>query len=207
MTSPLAKPLMMPSTSWSAVVAAVKRTVWLPVAKSISAAESEVKVQSPLSTATFALRNTSSAGAPFVTFGFGVANLIPIEGDWNGDGIDSVGIFDPATNNFFLTNTNGVGAVSDFTFSFGIGVGTIVLAVNVTMLSGYALGCHSMRHLIGGGKDELKRAVFGRAGYNCVNCLNSNHMKWAWGSLFWVAFSDLYVRLCSLGVLTDWRIL
>src|SRR6184192_1667891 len=32
---------------------------------------------------------------------------------------------------------------------FGIGVGTIVLAVNVTLLSGYALGCHSMRHLIG----------------------------------------------------------
>jgi hypothetical protein len=92
------------------------------------------------------------------------------------------------------------------TVSFGIGLGTIVLAVNVVMLSGYALGCHSMRHLIGGGKDELKRALFGRTGYNCVSCLNRNHMRWAWGSLFWVAFSDLYVRLCSLGILSDWRI-
>jgi hypothetical protein len=60
--------------------------------------------------------------------------------------------------------------------------------------------------LIGGGKDELKRALFGRTGYSCISCLNSHHMKWAWGSLFWVAFSDLYVRLCSLGILTDWRI-
>jgi hypothetical protein len=29
----------------------------------------------------------------------------------------------------------------------------------------------------------------------------------AWMSLFWVGFSDLYVRLCSMGILTDWRIL
>jgi hypothetical protein len=90
--------------------------------------------------------------------------------------------------------------------SFGMGVGTLVLAMNVVMLGGYTLGCHSMRHLIGGGKDELKRALFGRTGYNCVSCLNRNHMGWAWGSLFWVAFSDLYVRLCSMGILTDWRI-
>jgi hypothetical protein len=31
-------------------------------------------------------------------------------------------------------------------------------------------------------------------------------MKWAWMSLFGVALTDLYVRLCSMGVLTDWRI-
>src|SRR5262249_32909531 len=31
------------------------------------------------------------------------------------------------------------------TTSFGIGVGTLVLAVNVILLSGYALGCHSFR--------------------------------------------------------------
>jgi len=91
--------------------------------------------------------------------------------------------------------------------SFGIGLGTIVLAVNLVMLSGYTLGCHSMRHLIGGSKDELKRAFFGRTGYNCVSCLNRSHMRWAWGSLFTVAFSDLYVRLCSMGILTDWRII
>jgi hypothetical protein len=90
---------------------------------------------------------------------------------------------------------------------FGIGVGTIVLAVNVTLLGGYTLGCHSLRHLIGGRHDEVNNALFGRGGYNCVSCLNRNHMRWAWCSLFWVAFSDIYVRLCSMGVLTDWRII
>jgi hypothetical protein len=28
----------------------------------------------------------------------------------------------------------------------------------------------------------------------------------AWCSLFMVAFCDLYVRLCSMGIWTDWRI-
>jgi hypothetical protein len=32
-------------------------------------------------------------------------------------------------------------------------------------------------------------------------------MLWAWMSLFWVGFSDLYVRLCSMGVWHDLRLL
>ena len=32
---------------------------------------------------------------------------------------------------------------------FGIGLGTIVLAVNVVLLSCYTLGCHVMRHVVG----------------------------------------------------------
>ena len=43
--------------------------------------------------------------------------------------------------------------------------------------------------------------------YNCVSCLNRRHMVWAWTSLFSVGFSDLYVRLCSMGVWSDLRIL
>jgi hypothetical protein len=31
-------------------------------------------------------------------------------------------------------------------------------------------------------------------------------MLWAWTSLFAVGFSDLYVRLCSMGVWSDVRI-
>ena len=91
--------------------------------------------------------------------------------------------------------------------SFGVGVGTIVLALNVILLSGYALGCHSLRHLVGGGMDQLTRAPARHRAYNCVSCLNRRHMVWAWYSLFGVAFSDLYVRLCSMGVWTDWRII
>ena len=89
--------------------------------------------------------------------------------------------------------------------SFGIGVGTVLLAVNVVFLSGYALGCHSLRHLIGGRFDLLSPVRL--KSYECVSCLNGKHQIWAWMSLCSVALSDVYVRLCSMGVLSDWRIL
>jgi hypothetical protein len=91
--------------------------------------------------------------------------------------------------------------------SFGIGVGTLVLAVNVIFLGGYTFGCHSLRHLIGGFLDRLSGAPVRRKAYLCVSCFNRRHMLWAWMSLFWVAFSDIYVRLCSMGIWSDWRIL
>jgi hypothetical protein len=91
--------------------------------------------------------------------------------------------------------------------SFGIGIGTIVLALNVVFLGGYTLGCHSLRHLVGGFLDQISRAPVRQKTYNCVSCLNRRHMMWAWMSLFWVGFSDLYVRMCSMGVWTDLRIL
>ncbi len=91
--------------------------------------------------------------------------------------------------------------------SFGIGVGTVVLALNVVFLGGYTLGCHSLRHLVGGRHDCLSQSPRRQASYRCVSCLNRSHMRWAWTSLVWVAFSDIYVRLCSMGIWTDWRIL
>jgi hypothetical protein len=90
---------------------------------------------------------------------------------------------------------------------FGIGVGTLVLAANVTLLAGYTLGCHSMRHVVGGYLDRLSRSPARRLAYDCSSCLNRGHMRWAWTSLFSVAFADLYVRLCSMGIWSDWRIL
>jgi hypothetical protein len=91
--------------------------------------------------------------------------------------------------------------------SIGVGVGTLVLATNVVLLGGYTLGCHSLRHLAGGALDQLAGRPVRRAAYACVSCLNRRHMLWAWMSLCWVAFSDLYVRLCAMGVWADWRIL
>jgi hypothetical protein len=91
--------------------------------------------------------------------------------------------------------------------TFGIGVGTLVLAINVVFLGGYTLGCHSLRHLVGGIRDRLSGAPVRRTAYRCVSCLNRRHMVWAWMSLLWVAFSDIYVRLCSMGVWTDVRII
>ena len=91
--------------------------------------------------------------------------------------------------------------------SFGVGVGTLLLAVNTVLLGGYLFGCHSMRHVVGGCVDELSRAPMGVRAYSCVSCLNRRHMVWAWCSLFTVGFSDLYVRLCAMGVWPDLRIL
>ena len=90
---------------------------------------------------------------------------------------------------------------------FGIGVGTLVLLGNVTLLSGYTLGCHSMRHIVGGYLDRLSRAPVRKRIYDCSSCLNRVHLRWAWASLFSVAFADVYVRLCSMGIWTDLRIL
>jgi hypothetical protein len=89
---------------------------------------------------------------------------------------------------------------------FGIGVGTLVLAVNVVLLSCYTFGCHSMRHLIGGVRDRLTGTPVRKRAYDCVSCLNRRHMLFAWCSLFSVGFSDLYIRMCSMGVWSDWRI-
>lgn len=91
--------------------------------------------------------------------------------------------------------------------SFGVGVGTLVLAINVALLGGYTLGCHSLRHLVGGGRDLIAGLPIRRPTYDCVSCLNRRHMLFAWMSLVWVGFSDIYVRLCAMGVVTDLRLL
>jgi hypothetical protein len=91
--------------------------------------------------------------------------------------------------------------------AFGIGVGSIVLTLNPVFLGCYTFGCHVARHLIGGRKDSLSELGAQKKAYDCVSCLNRSHMMWAWISLFWVGFTDLYVRMVSMGVWTDWRIL
>lgn len=101
---------------------------------------------------------------------------------------------------FFYTGTDGAN-------HFGMSVGSLVLSMNVVFLGGYTFGCHSLRHLVGGKHDCLSCSKMGQAAYGRVSFLNSKHMLFAWMSLFWVGFTDAYVRLCSCGVWTDWRIL
>jgi hypothetical protein len=91
--------------------------------------------------------------------------------------------------------------------TFGVGVGSIVLAVNVILLSAYTFSCHSLRHLVGGCNDCVSRTAGNGTLYACVSSLNGKHMLFAWMSLAVVGFSDLYVRLCSMGVWSDLRIL
>jgi hypothetical protein len=90
---------------------------------------------------------------------------------------------------------------------FGIGIGTLILALNVVLLTCYTLGCHSFRHIVGGFFDQMSKHPVRKTAYDCSSCLNRWHMKWAWMSLICVAFADVYVRLCSMGIWHDWRIL
>jgi hypothetical protein len=90
---------------------------------------------------------------------------------------------------------------------FQVHIGSLVLLANVTLLSCYTFGCHSFRHLIGGFRDRLAGAPVRRRAYDCVSCLNRSHQLFAWCSLFTVGFCDLYVRMCAMGIWTDWRIL
>ena len=103
-----------------------------------------------------------------------------------------------AVNSYFFTGTDGHR-------HFGMGVGSLVLTLNVILLGSYTLGCHSLRHLVGGRLDEISKHASRFAIYRFVSKLNTRHMMFAWFSLFWVGFSDLYVRMCSMGIFRDIR--
>ena len=89
---------------------------------------------------------------------------------------------------------------------FGIGLGTVIMWANVVLIALYTLGCHSLRHVIGGFKDRLTGQPVRAACYGMCSRLNSRHGLWARWSMFSVAFADLYIRLCAGGYVTDWRI-
>ncbi|HUR23846.1 MAG TPA: Ig-like domain repeat protein [Acidimicrobiales bacterium] len=65
------------------------------------------------------LRNTASAGAPDLTFVFGGSGLYPVVGDWDGDGIDTVGYKSMSSPTWSLRNTNSPGAPT-VTFDYGL---------------------------------------------------------------------------------------
>lgn len=61
-------------------------------------------------------RYSNSSGFASNVFGYGLPSDRAVVGDWNGDGVDTVGIFRNAV--FYLKNSNASG-VADITFGFG----------------------------------------------------------------------------------------
>jgi hypothetical protein len=97
-----------------------------------------------------------------------------------------------------------------FEDGFGIGVGTLVLLANTVLLTLYTVSCHSWRHLVGGSVDCYSCAALGSArlhAWKGVSALNCHHMLFAWLSLTSVGFADIYVRLLSMGIWHDLRLL
>jgi hypothetical protein len=93
--------------------------------------------------------------------------------------------------------------------TFGVSVGTLVLAANVTLLTLYTFSCHSLRHLIGGNVDCFSCVAFGQARYKLwkgASILNKNHMLWAWTSLFSVALADFYVWMTASERIKDFEL-
>jgi hypothetical protein len=94
--------------------------------------------------------------------------------------------------------------------TFGVSLGTLVLAANVSLLGLYTFSCHSLRHLVGGNVDCFSCVAFGSARYKfwkASSVLNKNHMLWAWTSLFMVGFADFYIWMVASGRMADVRIL
>jgi hypothetical protein len=93
---------------------------------------------------------------------------------------------------------------------FGVGLGSIIETVCIALLTLYTFSCHSLRHLVGGGLDCFSCAVAGgprRRAWGVASILNEHHMAWAWWSLFFVCLADFYIRMCSMGVFHDPRLL
>jgi hypothetical protein len=66
----------------------------------------------------WSLRFNNSAGAADITTAFGVGSDLPVVGDWNADGVDTLGLLRPADGRFLLSNSNIVGIVN-YNFIFG----------------------------------------------------------------------------------------
>jgi hypothetical protein len=92
-------------------------------------------------------------------------------------------------------------------YQFGVGVGTLVMWINVILLAGYTFSCHSCRHVCGGYVDMFSKAPTRYRVWRLLTRLNERHPMYAWLSLFSVALADLYIRLVSMGIIRDLRLI
>jgi hypothetical protein len=102
-------------------------------------------------------------------------------------------------------------AIKAFFFDgkFGISMVNLVMLGNVLLLSGYSLGCHACRHLVGGKLDCFSANSCTKTQFKAwswVTKLNEHHMLWAWLSLFSVGFTDFIIRQVASGALPEFRI-
>ena len=81
-------------------------------------------------------------------------------------------------------------------------------AVNVVLLASYTFGCHSLRHLFGGRKDEISKSPMQPGLLQLLErAQRPAHAVRLVQPVLGRALTDVYVRLCSMGVLTDVRLL
>ncbi len=74
----------------------------------------------PSGTSKFHLRNSATDLYDSHTFDYGWGNGgdVPVSGDWDGDGVDTIGVWRPSTNTWYLRDSNSAGP-HDLSFAFG----------------------------------------------------------------------------------------
>lgn len=93
--------------------------------------------------------------------------------------------------------------------TFKITGGTIVLTLDALLITGYTLGCHSFRYLVGGGKrcfscPHSDGEISSRYSlWKWVSTLNLHHHTYFWLSLFMVGFTDLYIWMVATDTWPD----
>jgi hypothetical protein len=88
----------------------------------------------------------------------------------------------------------------------GIGLGSAILVVNAFLLMMYTFSCHSLRHFVGGSLNCFSCSNFTRTRkriWDYVTVWNHHHRAWAWFSLLWIVFTDLYIRLVANEIISD----
>ncbi len=62
---------------------------------------------------TFLLHTSNNGGPADIAITFGGAAMYPVAGDWTGQGIDTIGVYDRSTGNFYLRNSNTNGTPNE----------------------------------------------------------------------------------------------
>ena len=74
------------------------------------------------------------------------------------------------------------------------------------LLGGYTFGCHSLRHLVGGMLDELSQAAGAQDSLRLRELPEPPPHAVGLVQPVLGRLHRSYVRLCSMGIWTDWRI-
>jgi hypothetical protein len=98
-----------------------------------------------------------------------------------------------------------IDAINAFHYKNGfyIGVGSVLMLVNVVLLTCYTFSCHALRHLVGGSVDCYSCTFAGNTRHGMwrlVSKINPYHGSFAWFSLVSVVVVDIYIRLVAGGV-------